>query len=62
MELSLYLISLMISTCEVHVRMKTNIEQSFDQVSEYWSPKVIGRVNDQYVKIAKVKGEFVWHK
>jgi len=41
--------------------MKTNIEQSFDKISEYWSPKVIGRVNDQYVKIAKVKGELAWH-
>jgi len=51
----------MISTCEVHVWMKINIEKSFDEISEYWSPKVIGRVNDQYVKIAKVKGEFVWH-
>ena len=51
----------MISTCEVYTCMKINIEQSFDQVNEYWSPKVISRVNDQYVKIAKVKGEFVWH-
>jgi len=41
--------------------MKVNLEQSFDQVNDYWSPKVIGRVNDQYVKIAKVKGEFTWH-
>ena len=41
--------------------MKINIEQSFDQISDYWSPKVIGQVNDQYVKIAKVKGEFTWH-
>lgn len=55
------MISLMISTVEVYTWMKINIEQSFDQVSEYWSPKVISRVNDQYVKIAKVKGEFVWH-
>lgn len=37
------------------------IESQFDGVTEYWSPKVIGRVNDQYVKIAKLKGEFVWH-
>ena len=51
----------MISTCEVYERMKINIEQSFDQITDYWSPKVISRVNDQYVKIAKVKGEFVWH-
>ena len=41
--------------------MKINLEQSFEQVSDYWSPKVIGRVNDQYVKVAKVKGEFTWH-
>lgn len=39
-----------------------NIEQQFEQVTDLWSPKVIGRVNDQYVKIAKVHGEFMWHK
>lgn len=39
-----------------------SLEATFDQVTEYWSPKVIGRVNDQYLKIAKVLGEFVWHK
>lgn len=38
-----------------------DIESQFDAITEYWSPKVIGRVNDQYVKIAKLKGEFVWH-
>lgn len=38
-----------------------DIESQFDGVTEHWSPKVIGRVNDQYVKIAKLKGEFVWH-
>src|SRR3954470_12985882 len=38
-----------------------NIESRFEDVTELWSPKVIGRVNDQYVKIARVHGEFVWH-
>lgn len=38
-----------------------NIESQFDGLTEYWSPKVIGRVNDQYVKIAKLNGELVWH-
>lgn len=33
-----------------------------DALTEYWSPRVVGRVNDSYVKVAKVKGEFVWHK
>ena len=38
-----------------------DVESQFDEVTEYWSPKVIGRVNDQYVKIAKLNGELVWH-
>ncbi len=38
-----------------------NLEAAFDQVTEYWSPKIVGQVNDQYVKIAKVQGDFVWH-
>ena len=28
---------------------------------DLWSPRVVGRVNDQYVKVARVHGEFVWH-
>jgi mannose-6-phosphate isomerase-like protein (cupin superfamily) len=38
-----------------------NIEQALASVSSYWTPKVVGRVNDQYVKVAKLKGELVWH-
>jgi mannose-6-phosphate isomerase-like protein (cupin superfamily) len=30
-------------------------------LTEYWSPRVVARVNDQYVKVAKVKGELAWH-
>ncbi|MBU1253343.1 MAG: cupin domain-containing protein [Alphaproteobacteria bacterium] len=39
----------------------TRLADAFAQVTEYWSPKVIGRVNDQLLKVAKLKGEFVWH-
>ena len=39
-----------------------NLVNAFDAVTDYWSPKIIGKVNDQYVKIAKVKGELAWHK
>jgi len=28
---------------------------------ELWSPKIISEVNDSYVKVAKLKGSFVWH-
>jgi len=39
----------------------TNIAGELDQVTEHWTPRVIGRVNDQYVKVAKLLGELVWH-
>jgi mannose-6-phosphate isomerase-like protein (cupin superfamily) len=38
-----------------------NIDRHFEALSDYWSPRVIASANGQYVKIAKVKGEFVWH-
>lgn len=40
----------------------TNLLTAADQLTDLWSPKVIGRVNDQYIKVAKLQGEFVWHK
>lgn len=30
-------------------------------LKESWSPRIVGCVNDQYVKVAKLRGEFVWH-
>ena len=39
----------------------SNLLSSFDRVTDYWSPKVIGRVNDQFVKAAKLKGTLAWH-
>jgi mannose-6-phosphate isomerase-like protein (cupin superfamily) len=40
---------------------KVNIEKSFDSFTEQWSPKIVGEVNEAYVKLVKFKGEFVWH-
>ncbi len=40
---------------------KVNLKQKFDLFQEYWSPRVAGELNDSYVKLAKFKGEFVWH-
>lgn len=37
------------------------IAAEFGSIAEYFSPRVIARVNDQYVKLAKLKGDFVWH-
>ena len=41
---------------------KINIRQKLSLFDEYWSPKIIGELNEQYVKVVKFKGEFVWHK
>jgi mannose-6-phosphate isomerase-like protein (cupin superfamily) len=40
---------------------KVNIKEKFGLFEDRWSPKVIGEVNDAYVKAVKLKGEFVWH-
>lgn len=37
------------------------LEAAFGRVTEFWSPKVIGQVNDQLIKVAKLKGNLVWH-
>ncbi len=41
---------------------KVNLEQKFGLFSEHWSPKIVGELNGQHVKLAKLKGEFIWHK
>jgi mannose-6-phosphate isomerase-like protein (cupin superfamily) len=40
---------------------KVNLTQKLSLFDEYWSPKIVGELNGQVVKIAKVKGEFLWH-
>ena len=38
-----------------------NIMKKFSLFSEEWTPKIIGELNDQYVKVCKLKDDFVWH-
>jgi mannose-6-phosphate isomerase-like protein (cupin superfamily) len=40
---------------------KVNIALKFKLFNKHWSPKIVGTVNDSYIKLVKVKGEFVWH-
>ena len=40
---------------------KINLSQKFSLFSEYWSPKIVGELNDSHIKLAKLKGEFEWH-
>ena len=38
-----------------------NLTEKFNLINEYWSPRLLGELNNQAVKIAKLKGEFIWH-
>lgn len=38
-----------------------NLQQKFSLFTDRWSPRIVARINDYHVKIAKVEGEFVWH-
>jgi mannose-6-phosphate isomerase-like protein (cupin superfamily) len=40
---------------------KINLEEKFNLFHEHWSPKIVGALNGQHVKLARLKGEFVWH-
>lgn len=40
---------------------KVNIAEKFTLFHERFTPKIIGEANGQYVKIAKIQGEFIWH-
>lgn len=42
--------------------MSMNLKENFNNVNEYFSPKIIDEVNDQYIKVAKIKGQDLpWH-
>jgi quercetin dioxygenase-like cupin family protein len=38
-----------------------SLEEECSVLAELWSPRVVGQVNNQYIKVAKVQGEFPWH-
>ena len=40
---------------------RINLADKFHLFDDYWSPKIVGELNGQYVKLAKFKGEMVWH-
>jgi len=41
---------------------KVNLADKLDTFQERWSPKIVGSVNDSFVKLVKLEGEFVWHQ
>jgi len=38
-----------------------NLKEKLAKFSEHWSPKIIARMNDYHFKLAKFRGDFVWH-
>ncbi|GET28383.1 cupin domain-containing protein [Prolixibacter sp. SD074] len=40
---------------------KINLKEKFSKLNDHWSPKVIGQLNQQLVKVVKFQGGFVWH-
>lgn len=43
------------------MREKVDLKQKFELFDEQWSPRIVGELNGQYVKLAKIEGEFMWH-
>ena len=39
-----------------------NLKEKFSLFNETWSPKLVGELNGQHIKVSKIKGEFIWHK
>ena len=40
---------------------KVNLADKLGLFQDYWSPKIVGELNDSHVKLVKLKGEFTWH-
>jgi mannose-6-phosphate isomerase-like protein (cupin superfamily) len=38
-----------------------NLAEKFGRIRDYWSPKIVGDLNEMQVKLVKLRGEFVWH-
>lgn len=41
---------------------KVNLSETFQRFDDFWSPQIIGEVNDFHVKLVKVEGKFIWHQ
>ncbi|MBU6339550.1 MAG: cupin domain-containing protein [Rickettsiales bacterium] len=41
--------------------VKINLEQKFSLFKDHWSPKIIGELNENFIKLVKFQGDFVWH-
>lgn len=40
---------------------KVNLSEKFNLFQDHWNPRIVGEVDDCYLKVVKFKGDFVWH-
>ena len=40
---------------------RINLNEKFSLFTDHWHPRIVGELNGQQVKLAKLKGEFIWH-
>lgn len=38
-----------------------NLKEKFAAISDHWKPKLVGELNGQHIRLAKLQGEFIWH-
>jgi mannose-6-phosphate isomerase-like protein (cupin superfamily) len=41
---------------------KVNLAEKLALFNDHWHPRIVGELNGQHVKLAKILGEFIWHK
>jgi mannose-6-phosphate isomerase-like protein (cupin superfamily) len=41
---------------------RINLAKKFSMIKTHWDPKIVGELNDQFIKLVKFKGAFTWHK
>jgi len=46
---------------ETRFVQEINVAEKFKEIEDYWNPRIVAELNGQHVKLAKLKGEFVWH-
>jgi mannose-6-phosphate isomerase-like protein (cupin superfamily) len=47
---------------ENSIMFPINIFHKFSLFEDYWHPRIVAELNDSYIKVAKLKGEFIWHE
>ena len=43
------------------ISSKVNFKEKYSKFSKFWSPRIIAEMNNYQFKLAKIKGEFIWH-